>query len=458
MIRAKHRRRSSRWRGEYLRSVGATAATSVAVSGVAAVGGLLLARYLGPSGRGTFAVVTSYMLAAATIGECGLTTAICYLVARDRSSARDSIRTGGAMLVMLGILVGAAGIAAAPLVLDDPEAVTAFRVAFAAQPLVFGASTWLFALQATRIGSWNVVRALQPAVYTTAVVTLAVTNLLTVERAVFCLVGSTALQAIAAVVLCRLALPGRGRLRRSTGRKLAGYGGATMLSAVPYLLNAHLDVLLLALLVEPAEVGHYAVAVSLSMLSQPVCSAFGNVAMPRLAAAAAVAGTDGTTAGSARRVALTAVGASLATGVLCMGAVSAIAPLAVHGLLGPDYAPSVGLFWLLAPGAAVLGCNRAIDDVLRGLGRALTVARCEWIGTVVTVALLATLVPLMGVAGAAVASSIAYGVAFAFLLHAVLRAVGITARSVPARLRRAAGRGRRDWLGVPSESGRGNAA
>ncbi|ADP80281.1 lipopolysaccharide biosynthesis protein [Pseudofrankia inefficax] len=454
MTRAKHR--VSRRSGGYLASVGSTAATSVAISGLGAAGGLILARYLGPAGRGTYAVIMSYMLAAATIGECGLTYAVCYTAARDRPGARDAVRTGGTMLLGLGLFVGAAGIVVAPLVVHDRAAVTAFRVAFAAQPVVFGASAWIFALQATRIGSWNVIRVLQPVAYSAAVVALALADLLSVGRAVLCLVGSMVLQAIAAAALCRQALPGRGRLRRSIGRDLAGYGGATMISSVSYLLNTSLDLLLLAVLVQPAQVGHYAVAVSMAMLPQPVCAAFGNVAMPRLAAGRpAVAG--GSASGADRRVVLAAVGASLAFGVLCIGVLSAAAPLAVHVMLGQAYAPSIGLFWLLAPGAAVLGCNRAMDDVLRGLGRTLPVARCEWTGTVLTVALLATLVPTIGVAGAAVASSVAYLVTFVLLLRVALRSVGITARSVPARLRRATGRGRLEWVAVPSDSGRGNA-
>jgi O-antigen/teichoic acid export membrane protein len=456
-VRAKHRSLPAHRRGGYFASVGGTAATSVTISGLGAAGGLVLARYLGPSGRGTYAVITSYTLTATTIGECGLTYAVCCAVARNRPGARDVVRTGGAMLLALGVAVGAIGIAAAPLVVDGPAAVTAFRVAFAAQPLVFGSSAWVFALQAARIGSWNAVRALQPVAYTTAVVALALAHVLTVEGAVLSLIGSTGLQAVVAAVLCRQALPGRGRLRRATGRDLAGFGGATMISSIPYLFNTTLDVLLLGVLVEPAVVGHYAVAVSMATLPQPLCSAFGNVALPRLAAGSATV-AHRSVSGSDRRVVLAAAGASLAVGILCMGAVSAAAPLVVHWLLGPQYAPSVRLLWLLAPGAAVLGCNRTIDDVLRGLGRAFAVARCEWIGTALTVALLAALVPLMGVAGAAVASSVAYCVTFAFLLRVVLRAVDVTPRSVPARLRRAAGRRRRGWLALPSESGRGNAA
>jgi O-antigen/teichoic acid export membrane protein len=454
VTRGEHRR--ARRRGGYLASVSATAGTSVALSALSAAGGLILARYLGPAGRGTYAVVTSYMLTAQTIGCCGLPYAVCYAVARNPSGARDAIRTGGALLWALGTLFGAAGIAIAPVVVGSPAAVAAFRVAFAAQPLAFAAAVWVFTLQATRIGSWNVIRALQPVGSTTAVLVLAFTSRLTVERGVLCLVASLGLQGVAAAALCRRVLPGRGRLRRATGLELARYGCGTTISSVPYLLNTSLDMLLLGVLAQPAQVGHYAVAVSMSLLPQPVCSAFGNVAMPRLAAGRARA-AQGSATGADRRVVLASVGASLAVGVLCIGVLSAAAPLAVRVLLGRAYAPSLGLFWLLAPGAAVLGCNRVIDDVLRGLGRTLAVARCEWAGTVLTVAMLAALVPTIGVAGAAVASSVAYGVTFVLLLRAALGAVGVTASSVPGRLRRVSIRRRGDWLAVPSDSGRGNA-
>jgi O-antigen/teichoic acid export membrane protein len=443
----------------------------VAVTALAAVSGLLLARVLGPAGRGTYAIITSYTLAAATVGECGLTAAICYFVARDRTTARDVMRSGGLLLLGFGIVVGAVGVGVAPLLFDDPAEVAAFRVAFAAQPLVFVCSCWVFALQAVRITAWNVVRALQPAGYSAAIVLLAATGLLSVERAVLCLVGSVLLQALAAVALCRGTFPGRGRLRRRTCRDLLGYGGATLASAVPYLLNAHLDVLVLAVLVAPAQLGHYAVAVSLGMLPQPICAAFGNVAMPRLAARPDAAGSDHRAVvvrrsaappavGQARRVALVAVAASLTTGVVAVAAISLLAPVVVPRLLGPAFTPSVGLFWLLAPGAALLGCNRAIDDVLRGLGRAMTVARCEGVGSVVTIVLLAALVPTIGIAGAPVASSLAYGVSFLLLLLAVLRAVDLPARTAGARLLWVAtgARRRRAWITVPTESGRGNSA
>jgi len=432
----------------YLASVRAVATTNLVITAVSALTGIGVARCLGPAGRGAYAIVTSYTQAAAAIGECGLTASICYLVARYPDRAADVVRTGGALLLALGVVVGTGGILAAPLVFPhDAAAAAALRVAFAAQPMVFLMACWVFALQAIRLPSWNLVRTVQPLFHAAGVAVVAVAAVLTIGWTVTCLLASIALQAMFAFVLWLRERPARGRIRRREAVKLVRYGGAVFLSAVPYLLNAYLDVLVLAMLVDPAKVGLYAVAVSMSMLSQPICAAFGNVAMPRLARRAAAeratgeppfavsGGRDQAVAPHARRVAVLAVGASLLCGTVVVGLMSAAAPVLVPLLFGTRYERSIGLLWLLAPGAVLLGCNRVMDDVLRGLGRSLTVARCEGVGTVLTIVGLAMLVPAFGIAGAAIVSTAAYSVTFLFLLRALLTAVGVPVRAVPAQAR-----------------------
>ncbi|SNQ51098.1 conserved membrane hypothetical protein [Frankia canadensis] len=431
----------------YLASVRATAITNLAITAVSAVMGIGIARCLGPAGRGAYAIVTSYTQAAATIGELGLTASICYFVARYPDRAADVVRTGGALLLALGVVVGAGGILAAPLVFPhDAAAAATFRVAFAAQPLIFVSGCLVFALQATRLPAWNLVRAVQPLVQAAVVSTVAVAAGLTIGRTVGGLLVSTAVQTAAAFVLWRRECPTRGRIRHRDAAELMRYGGAVFLSTVPFLLTAYLDVLILALLVDPAKVGLYAVAVSMSMLSQPICVAFGNVAMPLLARHAATKPVSDESAGLAagrnppvarhvRRTAGLAVGASLLSGTVVAGLISAAAPVLVPLLFGAHYERSIGLLWLLAPGAVLLGCNRVMDDLLRGLGRSLTVARCEGVGAVLTVVGLAVLVPALGIAGAAITSTAAYSVAFLFLLRALLRAIGVPVRAVPSQAR-----------------------
>ena len=59
---------------------------------------------------------------------------------------------------------------------------------------------------------------------------------------------------------------------------------AQIAALAPYTLNAQLDQLVLSQTVASADLGRYAIAVSLTSLPLPLVAAVGNVAFPRLAA------------------------------------------------------------------------------------------------------------------------------------------------------------------------------
>lgn len=434
MIRARHRRPAAD--GGYFRAVRSTAGTSVAISLFGLVSGVFLARVLGASGRGTYAAITAYTMTAATLCEGGVTAAICYFVAKNPSEGRDVVRTGSAMLFMLGVVAAVAGIIAAPSAISgSPEAVTAFRVAFVAQPLILAGSCWVFALQATSIPAWNLVRVTQSAAYSILILLVVLVATLTVTLAVWCLIVSLVVQTLVAAMLGGRMLPGRGRMRRDLGVDLARYGSATMLSVIPHALASRFDVLLLAVLVKPAQLGHYTVANSMITIGIPACSAFGLVAMPRLAASKSSETKPESRGNGILRITFTAVAASLLTGIIFVTLMSAVSPFLLLALMGEQFHDSIDLLWLMAGGVALFGCNRAMHEVLRGLGKTLAVARCESIDMVAKFVLLAGLIPTMGIAGAAIASSIASGITFILLLRAVLAALDTPLRTVLLRLR-----------------------
>jgi len=406
------------------------ASTNVAITALGAATSFMLAHGLGAAGRGTYGAILSYVMFAAAIGDCGLSTAICFRVAQSQGSpvsenpvriARDVIRTGGIILFSLGCLAGAAGLGLAPVIVGgEPGAVTAFVIASAALPMVCGKACWIFALQACSQSLWNIVRVSQTVTYTALVVTFSLVHHLSPLTTIFCLLGSLAVQTVLAALACRTVLPARGHVRRDIAGALLRYGWWSFTGALPFLLNAYLDVLLLALLVGPADLGHYVVALSLANLCNPLCVSFGNAALPRLARKAR---PDGDVQ-DIRRVALLAVAGSLAVGLLVVPLVCIGAPVIVHILLGDAFNPTVPLLWLLAPGAVVIGCNQVMGDILRGLDRARAVARCEGVGLVLTLAGLGLFVPIIGVSGAAAVSSVTYLLNFVLLSRAVSRAVG----------------------------------
>ena len=106
-------------------------------------------------------------------------------------------------------------------------------------------------------------------------------------------------------------------------------------------------------------------------------------------------------------------------------------------VFGPGYAGVVPLLWSLTPAGVFLACNQVTGDVLRGRKRPLIVARAEGLAAMFTVVLLVALLPVAGVYGAAIASTVAYGVALAAMLLSLWRLS--PDNSSPPHARRAAG-------------------
>ena len=67
-------------------------------------------------------------------------------------------------------------------------------------------------------------------------------------------------------------------------RPLVTYGLSQFAAITPTSVNLLLDQLVLSQLVPAADLGRYAIAVSITLVPVPLVSAIGNVAFPRLAA------------------------------------------------------------------------------------------------------------------------------------------------------------------------------
>jgi O-antigen/teichoic acid export membrane protein len=163
------------------------------------------------------------------------------------------------------------------------------------------------------------------------------------------------------------------------------------------------------------------------MVPVPLVSAIGGVAFPRLAAR-----REGPASGVRLALSAASAAAGIASAVLLPLAASAY--WLIPAVFGPTYRGAVPLLWILTPGGVFLACGQVVGDLLRGLGRPGVVAMAQGLTAVCTVLLLAALLPAVGVTAAAIASTIAYGMALALMIRWLWR---------PPRLSRARHRGRR---------------
>jgi O-antigen/teichoic acid export membrane protein len=329
-------------------------------------------------------------------------------------------------MLVTGAIAMAVGLVVAPVLAHGHPGLTgAYRIAFAGSILGFIGAGYTFSLQATSTARWNLVRVSQPVLALTGILVLRGLHLLTLDTVLDVLIVTMAIQLGYAYYWCRRSNLAPGHAQVDLIRPLVRYGLAQIAAAAPATVNGYLDQLVLSQLVPPADLGRYAVAVSITTVPVPLVSAIGNVAFPRLAARRRASADS-------RRLQRGAVVISACTATAMLLPIAAIAFWLIPEVFGPAYRGAVPLLWILTPGGIFLACGQVVGDLLRGLGQPGHVATAQGLAAVFTVILLVALLPSTGVAAAAIASTVSYGVALAVMIRWLWR----PPRTAEARHRR----------------------
>jgi O-antigen/teichoic acid export membrane protein len=391
------------------RTAGFNLATNMAVG----LGGVIMARALGPAMRGEYAAIMAWFGISCMVGQMGLPAALCFYVAKDPQRARNYVATSRAMMLATGLLAFVAGLLLTPVLSrGNSEVADGYRIAFSTSVVTYVGVAYTYSLQARHLLRWNVVRVIQPLLTLLIICILWFLRLLTLNTALLILAATLALQLGYGYWYCRRNALAPGHARISLFRPLAAYGIAQIAALTPATLNAQLDQLVLSQTVAPADLGRYAIAVSLTSLPIPLVAAIGNVAFPRLAAQQAV--TEAT-----RRMQHYAIMGSAGIATAMLVPLAIVAYWLIPFLFGSGYRGAVSLLWILTPGAIFLACGQVAGDLLRGRNHPAVVAWAQGLAAIFTVVLLFVLLPLIGVYGAAIASTAAYGTALAAMLRSL---------------------------------------
>jgi O-antigen/teichoic acid export membrane protein len=392
-------------------AIARTACFNTATAAAAALSGVIIARKVGPTVRGEYAAVIAWFGVLLLLGEMGQAAAVCFYVARDPGRARGYVATSRSMMMVTGALALGGGLLLAPVLAHgDAELAGAYRIVFGGSVIAFIGTSYTFSLQARSTKRWNLVRVSQPVLALALIIVLLRARLLTLDTAIGTVLVTMTIQLGYSYYWCRRSGLAPGRFQSRLVGRLAKYGLMQLAAVTPTAVNNYLDQLVLSQLVPPADLGRYAIAVSVTMIPVPLVSAIGNVAFPRLAARRTAASD-----GSRMQLAAAAVSAGVASAILVPIALSAY--WLVPAVFGPAYRSAVPLLWILTPGGIFLATGQVVGDLLRGLNRPGLVATAQGLAAVGTVVLLLALLPSIGVAAAAIASTVAYGTALALMIR-----------------------------------------
>jgi O-antigen/teichoic acid export membrane protein len=404
--------------------------SNLALLGIGLLTSVILARTLGPEGRGAYAAILTWPNVIAIVGILGLNQAAIFYCARQPGEARRIVSTATNMALVALTPVLLVAWLAMPLLLQAqaPQTVAAARIFV----VVYGVAnaTWLVAiggLQGLRLfESWNRLRLGQAVLWLVVLSTAAafIPATPTVLSFVF------ALSFLVCVPLALVALgPATGAWAPSAllARPLLRYGISTWIATVPIYLNRRGDQLAMAALVDPVFLGLYAVASSMSLLVSSAIASLASVALPHLAS---TTGLEAKRASSRRYIRFTVV-----TGIMCGGAMVAVTPVVIPLMFGPGFAPSILPALILIPASVLQGMATVTEDILLGLDRARLVTRAEGIGVVVTLAGLAWTLPRYPLAGAALTLLATYSVVLLLVLRDCAKQLGGSVRDlvVPTR-------------------------
>jgi O-antigen/teichoic acid export membrane protein len=395
-------------------------ATSAAIQGCNALTGVLLARSLGPVGRGELASILLWPSILAAIGSLGVTEAVTYETATGSSPVRAVAGSGLALAAVQSLTLIVIGAVIAPVVHGgrEPETVHATYLFLAFIPLnllTLYAIGILNGLQ--QFLAYQALRFMVIALMTGGIVLLAINRALTVRAAVIAYLVANAATAAAALLVLRRQGALSLAYRLETVRRLLGFGLRSHTTNVALQLNERLDQLVISVFLAPAKLGLYVIAVTLTAATSLIGTATGMAVLPVVAALKDPAERIAT---ATRYIGWVLLGAACITVPMVV-----FTPLLIRVLFGEAFLGAAPVARVLLVAAIFLSTNRVIDAVLKAIGRPLDAGMAECLSLGVTVAGLALLLPRLELLGAGVTSLLAYCSTTAWMASRAARALEV---------------------------------
>ncbi len=387
----------------YLRSAWLTFGGQLAMVCLAFGANVVIARAIGPSGRGVVSLVYLFPFFAAMLLGFGIDEANVYFLGSKRESHATAVSNVILVTVLGTVICIACSLLARDFLLSkvlknmDP----AFFV-FAAVSLPF----FLFNRLGTTIFqghrdfvSFNAVNVGVKVFGLLIPVVLLVVLRMGIRGGALSVPVAAA--SVSALVLALLLAKGRPSRRPdlSMVRASLSYGLRAQPGVLMNFFDRRLDVFIINFFMTTADVGLYVIGVSMAELLWNLPNAVGLTLFPKIASSEEDAGEKFTCL----------VARNLLFVMLVAGGILALAgkPLLLL-LFGGRFHASLLPFWILLPGIVFLGMARVMSSNFHGRGKPQYGTYITSISVTLTVILDIVLIPRMGIVGASLASTIAY--------------------------------------------------
>jgi len=399
-----------------------TLVVKVAIYAYGLPGSIVLARTLGPGGRGAYQVAVTTSLIVLTLVLFGMPQSQFRSWGGRRREEMLSVARLAAILfgvLGFGVCVWVRRLGGRTFAGESGNALVLIG---ASMPLQVHAACLMVLLQsAGRTRLTNAALAVSGFAQTTGILVLGLAGGLTVWTTSVTYTGGLALQWLVLQRSSRVIGRPAPRAPIRTAATLARAGLVFQTFIVAQLLLLRVDVLFVARIADLSEVGIYAVAVTLAELVWLVTDSLAQVMVERA-----------TAGGESESIVVFLRAARMALVLGCAGAAAAaaLAPFAVRHLFGGDFASAAPVVGLLMPGIVAMGLWRTISPAVVRYGSIWTQPAYSAAALVVNVGLNLYLIAPLGARGAALASSAAYVLAGGLAARWLLRRAGFAFRTL----------------------------
>ena len=388
-------------RSTLARAVGQTLAVRVISVAVGVVVTIVVARALGPSGRGLYAVAGALGATGTAFANFGLQTSNTYYVSRDRSLLAALLANSVIVSLVIAPLVAAiAGVLFFAFPGAAPIHGSLLVLALLAVPLGLAYlffQNLLLGVQDFR--SFNLIELVSRLAGLGLLLGLVATG----ERQLAVLFAAGLVPAVIGAAWSFVRARGSAtrppRPSRALLRRTLAYGLRAYLGAFFAFMLLRSDLLIVKYKLGAERAGYYSIAVSMADLLYIVPTIIGMVIFPRLAAA------------EARDRRVLALRATVAVTVLMALSAAVSAGLARPGIdlaFGRAFAPAATAFMVLAAAMIFYGANNVVSNYAAASGYPWFAVWIWLVALVLNVGLNLLLIPPLGIVGSAIASLVGY--------------------------------------------------
>jgi O-antigen/teichoic acid export membrane protein len=374
----------------------------IAAQAFSIVGAIVVARMLGPSGKGAFSYAGT-VLAMLQMANAGQAAAISWQYAKKGRATGDLVR---AMLRILGAIALPAGVALVLVGLFVPGQHALIAVALALPFALFAQSSTGFFLADGDVRMINVQQILIGVLSVAAYAPLLVLRHAGLNVLFAIWVGGYIAGALySAVRLRAYAIAPADATAKNVVKEQLRYGGqVSMNSAVQY-LNFRIDVFIVMFMLGQTQLGVYSIGIGIGeilwQLSRPIVTAsFGSIAR----------GTESQAANTTAACMRHSFALVLIAAVIAFVAAPPLVPL----VYGPQFAHAGIVARVLLPGIIAYSMMPILGTFFaQQLGQPRIPLMFSSLSTVICAALTIVLLPRVGIVGGAIATSVSYCIAFA---------------------------------------------